>query len=242
MAVESKHKFSSFIITDFETGGKDPSEVAITEIAMIGIRSDTLEEIGRYQALIAPYPQIICAKTKKSYRYEEEAAKITGIDSNLLETEGKDIKVVSKEMIEFYNLCNIHKSKTGWKPIIVAHNAMYELRCLQHMYVVTDMQKQYAAALHGDFDFFGNFLPHYIDTIDVAKELWAHNQRMTSFALGPVAERAGIEQADAHRAMNDVIPTTQFLTDTIKAMRSSGGAINSEGGKSYRDNFKFFQF
>ena len=240
VGAKSDHKFTSYIIMDFETGGKDPSEVALSEIGMIGLRGDTLEEIGRYSSLIKPYPQIMSPKTKKPFIYEDEAIRITGLTQELLEIEGKDIAKVNEEVLMFLALCNINKSRTGYKPVIVAHNALYEVRCIQQLMTIMGAEKQYAAALHGDTDFFGNFQPHYLDTIDMGKELWAHNQRMTSFNLDSVLERAAIERPDGHRAMNDVIPTTQFFSDTVKSMRSTQGAsTDSVGNKSYRDNYKF---
>ena len=41
-------RVNPFIILDYETGGLIAAKNAITEIAMIGVSGETLQEVGRY--------------------------------------------------------------------------------------------------------------------------------------------------------------------------------------------------
>ena len=100
--------------------------------------------------------------------------------------------------------------------------------------------------LHGMVDYYGNFVPSTIDTMHLAKFLWAANTRQTRYTLEAVMERAGIPLVDAHRAMNDVLPSVDFFKWIIKMLRSAeiGGTSNVEAKAadkelSFRSGFHF---
>lgn len=234
MAKLEEHKVSPFVVIDFETGGLDKKKHALTEIAMYAIEGDSLQEIGRYESLIQPYGK----------EYDPKALQITGLSLEKLEREGKPFKEVCKEVEDFLNTANVYQSRTGYKPIIVAHNALFEVGCLQHLQ--NEGGVPIDKLLHGMIDYYGNFIPSVVDTMHLAKFLWAANSRQKKYTLEAVMERAGIPLIDAHRAMNDVLPSTDFLKWVIKLLRGaeSGGITTSSGGEngentSFRSNFHF---
>lgn len=237
----TKHKATPYIVIDFETGGLEMDKCALTEIAMVAFEGDSLEKIGEYETLIAPH-QIYRGGNWHDAEYHEGAAKVTGLTKERCALEGKDIDEVVKEVQEFWINANVHKSKTGYKPVIVAHNAQFEDKCMQNL---ASGRFDLSKFFHGQTDFYGNFHLHYIDTLDLAKLLWAANSRQTAYKLGDVLDRAGIPIYDAHRAMNDVRPSTEFVQWIIKLLRAAelSGVLNQskqegEGVNSGR-TFKF---
>lgn len=225
--VKQEHKVSPYVVLDFETGGLDKKKSAITEIAMYAITGDTLGEIGRYETLIQPYGK----------EYHPKALEVTGLTLEKLEAEGKPFHIVCEEVTEFLKKANVYNSTTGYKPIIVAHNAMFEFGFIQHLEVEGGIPM--SKLLHGQEDYYGHFAPATIDTMFLAKFLWAANVRQTKYTLDAVMERAGIPLIDAHRAMNDVLPSTDFFKWVIKMMRAaeSGGVL--EGGAAVKDDLSF---
>jgi DNA polymerase III epsilon subunit-like protein len=220
------HKVTPYVVMDFETGGLEMDKCGLTEIAMMSFKGDTLEKIGEYETLIAPHQIMNSKKEWVNARYDEGAFKVTGLSIVKLKQDGKEIEEVVKEVQQFLTEANIYNSKTGYKPVLIAHNAQFEVKCLQNLaYGRFDLSKYF----HGQEDFFGNFAPHYIDTLDLAKQLWAPNTRMTSYELGDVLDRAGIPIFDAHRAMNDVRPSAQFFEWIVKMLRAAdrGGILNT---------------
>lgn len=230
MINKQAHKASPFVVMDFETGGIDKKKSAISEIAAYAFEGDSLREIDRYETLVKPYGK----------DYDPKAEAVTGLTKEKLEEEGKDFKIVCQEFGAFLQKANVHNSTTGYKPIIVAHNAGFELGFLQHM------QKEGGLAidklLHGQTDYHGNFVPSILDTMHLAKMLWAANVRQTKYTLEATMERAGIPLIDAHRAMNDVLPSTDFLKMVIRMLRGGGGVAKEDSEdttSSFRKEFHF---
>lgn len=241
------HKVTPYIIIDFETGGLEMDKCGLTEIGMISIKGDTLEKINEYETLIAPH-QIMRNGVWVNAEYHEGAQKVTGLYRDKLISEGKDMDQVAEEVQAFFIEANIYKSRTGYKPVIIAHNAQFEVKCLQNMAAGRFDLSKY---LHGSEDFFGNFAPHYIDTLDLAKLIWAPNTRQTAYKLADVMDRAGIPLYDGHRAMNDVRPSTQFFEYVLRLLRvaeKSGmlTAINrsetNEEGEQINQHDRTFKF
>jgi DNA polymerase III epsilon subunit-like protein len=260
MAKATVHKVTPYIIMDFETGGLLMNKCGLTEIAMISIKGDTLEKINEYETLIAPHqiqtPVDVKVDGKIKYKvgdwinaeYHQGAIDVTGLTVERLKAEGKDIEQVVEEVQAFLKEANVYKSTTGYKPVLVAHNAQFEVKCLQNLaYGRFDLSKYF----HGQEDFFGNFAPHYIDTLDLAKLIWAPNTRQTAYKLGDVLDRAGIPIFDGHRAMNDVRPSTQFFEYVIRLLRiaeksglltSVSSSETNEAGEQVNTNDRIFKF
>lgn len=234
--IADKHKATPYLITDFETGGFDMKKEAITEIGMLAVKGDTLEEIGRYSALIKPYGK----------EYADEAVAKTGLSPAFLEKNGKPIDVVLLEATEFIVSTNIYNSKTNFKPIIVGHNPAFEVRCFQALAEEAKRLKlpgmmELKKLFHGDEDYYGNYQPAVIDTISLAKMLFAANKRIFDYKLTTVAERMSVNIPDAHRAMSDVIPTWEILKQIITGLREGGGnnTQSNQTVSNFRDNFHF---
>ncbi len=228
-------KINSYIIFDFETGGLDKKEglhsqkYPITEFGAIAINPVTLEEIIRYDNLVKPYDQKLI--------YDPIAANLTGITKELCEREGIPLKQLVDEICALGVEANIHKSKIA-KPILVAHNGAFDKQFFQDIFrrAGVDMSKFF----DGDYDHYGNFQPTVLDTIDFAKALWADiTETTTKFNLAACCERAGIDLVDGHRAMNDVIPLTDFVRYVITRLRSGSSVAISGGNISVKHRINF---
>lgn len=229
---------NSFIVFDFETGGLDSNKNPATEIALLSIRGDvTLDEIGRYQELIDVYDETLI--------YDEKATKVTGITKELLEDEGKDINEVVDGVVNLMKMSNVDnpRNSPGLRPVLVGHNVGFDINYLHHVFdrrFGKDGQKEMEALLHGRRDHFGNFQPSYIDTWSLSKMWFGADNELRNFRLGTVVEKAGVELSDAHRAMNDVIATTDLLRAVIRNLR--GGSTNGEISGSVRNKREGFLF
>lgn len=235
MAKLNEHKSAPWIITDFETGGVNMAKTSITEIAMSAINGATLEEIGRYEALIQPYG------AELGYEYDPIAFEKTGLSIAKLEKEGKPIDVVFKEVCEFLDKANIYNNKTMHKPILCAHNALFENQCFQHLFAYFKATDKLEKLLQGAYDFYGNFILAYVDTMQLSRMLFASNIRVKTCSLEITCEQLGIPSADGHRAMNDVVPTEEVLKRAIKLLRSAdtGKESNVDQELSFRNTFQF---
>lgn len=229
---------NSFIILDFETGGLDSNKNPATEIALLSIKGDiSLDEIGRYQELIDVYD--------KTLIYDEKATKVTGITKELLEDEGKDINEVVDGVVDLMKLSNLDnpRNSPGLRPVLVGHNVGFDINYLHHVFEKRfgkSGQKEMESLLHGRVDHFGNFQPSYIDTWSLSKMWFGADNELSNFRLGTVVEKAGVELSDAHRAMNDVVATTDLLRAVIRNLR--GGSTNGEISGSVRNKREGFLF
>lgn len=235
MAKLNEHKSAPWIITDFETGGVDLSKTPITEIAMSAINGATLEEIGRYESLIQPYG------AELGYEYDPIAFEKTGLSMAKLEKEGKPVAEVFKEVCEFLEKANIYNNKTMYKPILVAHNALFENQCFQHLFNYFNKIAQLEKLLQGAYDFYGHYVLAYMDTMQLSRMLFAANIRVKTCSLEITCEQLGVATADGHRAMNDVVPTEEVLKRAIKLLRSAdtGVASKTDQELSFRNTFQF---
>lgn len=239
MAKAAVHKITPYIIMDFETGGVDMSKCALTEVALIAVKGDTFEKICEYETLIAPH-KIMRGGKWYDAEYTDGAERVTGLTQQILKTEGKNIDEVAEEVQACLIKANVYNSKTGYKPVLVGQNPQFEVMCLQNL---ANGRFDLSKYFHGNTDFHGNFQPHYIDTIDLAKLTWNINPRMTNFKLETIMERAGIPIYDAHRAMNDVRPTSHYFESVAKMLRAAdkGGIViqDEKTGEVSSRSFKF---
>lgn len=218
-------KINSYVVIDFETSGLDKDDglhaqkYAATEFAGLAINGVTLEEILRYDDMIKPYDIGLI--------YDEEAAKFTGINKDMCERDGILLKDLVANICQLFTEANLHNSRTA-KPILVGHNWDFDKGFLQDIFrrAKVDLSKY----VDGDKDAYGNFIPHGIDTMDLAKACWAEvTDTTTKYRLNNCCERAGIDVVDGHHAMNDVIPTADLLRFFISRLRS-GIAVSVQSG------------
>jgi DNA polymerase III alpha subunit (gram-positive type) len=70
---------------------------------------------------------------------------------------------------------------------------------------------------------------------------WAEiTETTTKYNLAACCERAGIEMIDGHRAMNDVMPTTDLLRYFITRLRSNSEVTVNDGvAIAHRQTFEW---
>tara|TARA_R110000765_G_scaffold386148_1_gene478056 strand:- start:261 stop:992 length:732 start_codon:yes stop_codon:yes gene_type:complete len=241
-------KQNNYIVClDWETGGLDPQKNAVTQIGMEVLDPVTLKSIASYSSYIKPYPKkdVTKGKIKKlakressedTYVYDQKALDYTNVTMELLEEKGQDIKVVMEEMLEIFKLANPTNAR-NYKPVILGQNITFDIGFLQHIfsYCGEKMDKY----LNCNKDFFGNQQPIYFDTLYLAKQYYAENDKFTSHKLGLLSDDLGIELVNAHSAEADVQATSGIFRLFIKNMRSSGDSETDDFAERARDHFKF---
>jgi len=231
-------KINSFVILDFETGGLDRKEgmhakkYPVTEFAAIAINGVTLEQIVKYDNLVKPYDNALI--------YDPQAAQITGISRALCEKEGIPLRDLVNDIVTVFEEANIYKTKTAL-PICISHNWPFDGPFLQDIFrrAKIDLSKY----TRGWMDCYGNFNPHGICSIDWAKALWGDvTDNTTKYTLQAVCEKASISFYDGHRAMNDVIPLTDFVRYAITRLRSGSSDVTVGSGGEIQVHRKTFEW
>lgn len=229
-------KISSYIIFDFENGGinrkepwKTPDTYAVTELAMLSIKGDTLEEITRMNMLVKP-------DYEPGLLYSEEAEKLTGITKQLLVKEGVDYHTEFKEEVlrvlqDSLLYSHYHKS------VLVGQNVFFDEKILMKLF--KDWKVDPSKYLKGEKDYYGNFRPVVIDTIELAKMAFGNDETIPNFQLGTIVEFFDQQISDGHRAINDVIPTKDVLVECIKRLRRVGSGQEEEEKYRSRTGFQF---
>lgn len=243
------------VVLDFETGGLDCTCCACTQIAMQAVRLDTFEVLGRYVNYIAPYdkqplggaPRRKVLKTRReveqetaavSMGYEAAALNYTDITMELLRSRGVMLKRVAAEVIDFVRRHTLSKGPR-YKPILIGQNIPFDAGFLQQMMAYAGLLKEFAQVFAGTTDFYGNFQPHYLDTIDLARLCLAADPEVISYKLELVTERLGIELDDAHDADADVTATREVAALCSRRLRQNEGTDNvRQRAPKTRDHFK----
>lgn len=241
------------ICLDFETGGLDCQECACTQIALEAIRLDTWEVLERYTAYIAPYHRLDTGMQRKVLRsrreqveesrmelmkYEEVALNYSAISIELLVSQGMDIKKVAIAVVDFVSRNTLNKGK-AFQPILIGQNIPFDIGFLQQMMNYSGLVSEFEKVFAGAKDYYGNFQPHYIDTIHVGRLAFAHDPEVVSYKLELMASRLGVELDDAHDAGADVAATVGVMGVYTSRLRngSSSGMIVQKKDKM-RNYFK----
>jgi len=240
-APKTEQRIYTGIGLDFETGDLDCVEGAITQLSMQGIRLDNLEIINRFNKYIAPYNKQAMGgqvkrkvlkhkheidQPKESMVYKPEALTYSGITMDQLNKQGVDILQVGKDVIEFAKATTLSNGRNA-KPVLIGQNITFDIGFLQQLMNYTGLVKDFEKVFAGMKDFYGNFQPHYIDTIDLARLIFANDPTMTSYKLEIIAERLGLELDDAHDADADVTATLNIFS--VSANRLRNGESNAGG-------------
>lgn len=219
-------KINSYVLIDFETSGIDKKDglhaqkYAVTEFAGMALNGVTLEEILRYDNKVKPYDI--------THIYDPEAAQFTGITKEMCEESGVPIGQLVEDVSQLFKEANLHNSRTA-KPILVAHNWDFDKGFLQDIF--RRAKVDLATLVDGDKDSLGNFIPHGLDTMDLAKACWAEvTDTTTKFRLTQCCERAGIDVIDGHHAINDVIATADLLKFFLTRLRSGSSEVVVQSG------------
>lgn len=220
-------KTSPIIVLDFETGGFESRQNAVTEFAGICIDGDTFEEIARYEAIIAPYSDDLL--------YNPDALKATNISMKQI-NEGIDFKTFTKEFLSFLKKCNIY-SHVKYRPIIAGHNVTFDIAFLQQLFFHMGKKIEQYIACKDDYN--GNQQPKYFDTQMLAMSRWGNDETMLRHTLTDCVSKIGEEIVNAHRAMNDVEATLTLLLSFLKSLRNEGAVNSGVVEESPREKFKF---
>ena len=88
----------------------------------------------------------------------------------------------------------------------------------------TGLMEEFEKTFAGTKDYYGNFQPHYIDTILIGRLAFAADKEITSYKLEIVASQLGVDLDDAHDAAADVTATLDVLGVYTSRLRSNEGA------------------
>lgn len=253
MAPKTEPKIYVGIGLDFETGGLDPQTCACTQIAVQAVRLDNWLVVDQYQAYISPYnKQSAGLTTKKVLRtraeitkeenismlYEQKALDYSAITMDILRQQGVNIVDVAKEIIAFAKRNTMSPGKQC-KPILIGQNIPFDIAFLQQMMNYAGLMAEFEKTFAGTKDYYGNFQPHYIDTIQVGRLAFAADSELNSYKLEIVASHLGVELDDAHDAAADVTATLDVLGAYTARLRNNEGAtITTQQRDKTRKHFK----
>jgi len=230
MAPQTEQKIYVGIGLDFETGGLDCRECACTQIALQAVRFDTWQVFDRYQAYIAPYgkqdaglPRRKVLRTRHEQakgqeyvpmKYEQAALDYSAITMEMLRTQGMDMKKVAGEVIAFAKRATLSKGNQC-KPVLVGQNIAFDIGFLQQLVNYAGLAAEFEKTFSGSRDYYGNFQPHYIDTL----------------ALGRLAFAADPERlTPAGRAilLNSIVYASKFNGQKLIARKMNEGIVTRD--------------
>lgn len=202
---------ANFVVFDLETGGLSEEKHPVIEVAMFVLTND-LENGGSYDTLIKPYGDL---------EIQPQALAANNIDLDIVEKEGKDVKVVVDELYKF-----LGKQRVGReKPILVGHN-------------IDNFDIPFLNAL---FNFGGKDLAKVVNEKFTIDTLWWSRlrwQESLNYKLGTCVQNAGIELVNAHRAVSDTVATRELFKQFLMGLRSGGDPSQIEE-KRFRTTFQF---
>lgn len=223
---------NSLIFLDFETGGLSAQTAAVTEVAAIAIKGDTLEKIDLVSTYVQPY-------YSDQYKYEQGALNATGITFEDMES-GLPIKEVVDQLISLFAKADLYPRNKGAKPILVAHNSGFDKAFLIQIFTHCKKMKELEKLVYGKENFWGYFEPEMIDSVALAKMTWGNDEDMVNFKLGTCISKAGIDLNDAHRAINDTLALKDMCVKLIGKLRSEGATEEeTTSAGRYRNHFQF---
>ena len=235
MAPKTEQKIYTGIGLDFETGGLDCRECACTQVSLQAVRLDTWQVMERYEAYIAPYrrqdaglPKKKVLRTRREQaleenvpmKYEQVALDYSGITMDMLRSRGADIRQVAENIIAFARR-NTLSGGRQCKPVLIGQNTAFDVGFLQQMMNYAGLAAEFEKAFAGTRDYYGNFQPHYIDTLHVGRLAFAADTEVTSYKLELIAPRLGVELDDAHDAAADVTATLDILGVYASRLRNA---------------------
>lgn len=225
MAPKTEQKIYVGIGLDFETGGLDCRECACTQIALQAVRFDTWQVFDRYQAYIAPYgKQDAGLPRRKVLRTRHEQAK-----------EPEYVPMKYEQTALDYSASKGYQCK----PVLVGQNIAFDIGFLQQLMNYAGLAAEFEKTFSGTKDYYGNFQPHYIDTLVMGRLAFAADPEVTSYKLELVASKLGVELDDAHDAAADVTATLDILgVYTSRLRQTEGAAIATQKKEKTRKYFK----
>ena len=183
-STQNEPKIYTGIGLDFETSGLDCVKHACTQLAMQAVRFDTWEIFDNYVKYFRPYakqeiggaPKRKVLRTKqelnleetKLMEYQQEALTYSGITMDTLYNQGADLKEIARDVIELGKRATLTNGRQT-KPVLVGQNITFDIGFVQQLMCYAGLMKEFEKVFAGSYDFYGNFQPKYIDTIDLGR-------------------------------------------------------------------------
>lgn len=206
----------NLMVFDIETGGFKATTNPLVEVSFICYDSITSEEVGRYEAIVKPYYEHPI--TKAPLEYTAGAMKVHGITIAQMESEGKDLKVVLKEILAFIKQMKL--SGRFGKCMIAGHNILsFDIPFLDEC--MSWFNINWMAEL--------NEMP--LDTMHFFRMIYPQTKKHSPDAvlmdhkLETCCNAVGVQLTNAHRASADVEANGQMILRLLTMMR--GGTVES---------------
>jgi len=186
MINRKKKKIIKYAVMDTETGGFDPVDNALLEVAIVGIDED-FEVVSKIEFLIKP---------GKGKRVHQSALDVNKIKMNVVEEEGIDVEDINEVIEEWFG-----KNRIMQPLIPVGHN-----------YIKFD-QKFLRVNIPGYSRFFSS---DPIDTLVASRKYVSNSSKMTKANLGAMRTEFGIEMINNHRAMDDALVNVEVFKKLVE--------------------------
>lgn len=211
---------------DIESGGllTEDHTYGICEIAFVAIDSDTLKEVGRYEAIIAPYKTYSGELTQ----YTEAAFRVHGIPMSKIEA-GKPAKEVVAEIIKFLKSVK-GKGRFG-RPILAGHNIEdFDIPFVNQFFELH--KKDLSKVVNTSFT---------IDTVWLTRLIYQGELKLKDNSLGSACDANQIELIDGHRAIVDVESNVELIKAYLQRLRGVGleGGLSTGSVERFRTKFQF---
>jgi DNA polymerase III alpha subunit (gram-positive type) len=203
-------------VIDVETGGLDPKQHPITQIAIDIITPIDFVSIYSYDAFVKPYNNLQI--TPKAL----ESSRVAMKDINA----GIDTITLIRELIRIFKLAN-KSGKGQTKLILVGHNTGFDMGFLEYFFQY--MNKNL-------YDYVSR---SFLDTMLLAKLMEAGNLKSTEnqkYNLTALSERFGIKLHNAHGAPADVQVTKQVLIKILNNLRNGNNSNSSTNNNSSKSD------
>lgn len=218
-----------YLVFDLETSGLSNEKNGVVEVAMIMVDPITLEERGRYEAIIAPYPLLKYNDEGKKefvdYEISEYAMEVNGISMKKLQS-GVPAKKVCLDMIAFSK----ENGSRGSKAIPVGHNINnFDLPFLAYFFECNG--KDLSSIMNPSYS---------IDTMLESWRMFPEESGTGAHTLDTLCGRLGVEKFNAHSAMPDTVANYKAFKVMQEKLR--GQALFTETiveKKRVREYFKF---
>ena len=170
--------------------------------------------------------------------YEKKALDYSAITMDMLRQQGVDLLKVASEIIAFAKRNTMSNGKQC-KPFLIGQNIQFDIGFLQQMMNYAGLMTEFEKTFAGTKDYYGNFQPHYIDTILIGRLAFAADKEVTSYKLEIIASQLGVELDDAHDAAADVTATLDVLGAYTARLRNNDVAtMTAQPRDKTRKHFK----
>lgn len=207
------------IVQDYETGGlpdKDHQpfiDIALCEVACVVVDMEKLEVIEEYQSLFKPH-------YKDGLVYTPKALEVNGLTLDMLEEQGKDPKIIYKEIKDLY----VKYKNPRQGAIVCGHN-------------FTGFDHPFTIEL---FKYYGDDVWKYVKWVeDTQKLAYYSSLEQQDYKLATCCSNNDIALVGAHRAIYDTRSNAQLFITYIKKLRGEGAVSQSNVEESFREQFKF---